>query len=97
MQSIIDWVVVQPDDDIIEKSTVTDTLESDHYCIKSHFNVSVSKPSTMCTTVRNMANIVRPSFIANVSNVSEFPSVEKTNQFCYFLCTMLDKHAPPSL
>ena len=43
---IIDWVVVRPDDDIHETSTVTDSLESDHYCFKSYFNVSVSKPST---------------------------------------------------
>ena len=43
---IIDWVVVRPDDDIHMKSTVSDSLESDHYCIKSYFNVTVSKPST---------------------------------------------------
>ena len=39
---IIDWVVVRPDDDIHRKSTVSDSLESDHYCTKSYFNVSVS-------------------------------------------------------
>ena len=38
---IIDWVIVRPDDDIHTKSTVTDSLESDHYCTKSY-----SKPST---------------------------------------------------
>ena len=36
---IIDWVVVRPDDDINRKSTVADSLDSDHYCIKSYFNV----------------------------------------------------------
>ena len=41
---IIDWVNVRPDDDIHRKSTVTDSLESDHYCTKSYFNISVSKP-----------------------------------------------------
>ena len=41
---IIYWVVVRPDDDIHKKSTFTDSLESDHYCIKSFFNISVSKP-----------------------------------------------------
>ena len=29
---IIDWVISQPDDDIHKKCTVTDSLESDHYC-----------------------------------------------------------------
>ena len=77
---IIDWVVVRPDEDIYKKSTVTDLLESDHYCIKSYFNASVSKPSTLYRTVRNMANIDSPSFIDEHSSVSEFTSVEKVNQ-----------------
>ena len=94
---IIDWVIVRPDDDIHRKSTVTGSLESDHYCTKSYFNISVSKPSTLYRTVRNIANIDRPSFIAELSSVSEFSSVENANQFCDFLRTVLDKHAPPSL
>ena len=94
---IIDWVIVRPDDDINRKSTVTDKLESYHYCTKSYFNISVSKPSTLYRTVRNIANIDRPSFIAELSSVSEFSSVENSNQFCDFLRTVLDRHAPPSL
>ena len=94
---IIDWVIVRPDDDIHRKSTVTDSLESDHYCTKSYFNISVSKPSTIYRTVRNIANIDRPSFIAELSSVSEFSSVENANQFCDFLRTVLDKHATPSM
>ena len=91
---IIDCVIVRPDDDIHRKFTVTDSLESDHYCTKSYFNISVSKTSTLYRTVRN---IDRPSFIAELSSVSEFSSVENANQFCDFLRTVLDKHAPPSL
>ena len=94
---ITDWVIVRPDDDIHRKSTATDSLESDHYCTKSCFNISVSKPSTLYRTVRNIANIDRPSFIAELSSVSEFSSVENAHQFCDFLRTVLDKHAPPSL
>ena len=94
---IIDWVIVRPDDDIHRKSTVTDLLESDHYCTKSYFNISVSRPSALYRTVGNIANIDRPSFIAELSSVSEFSSVENANQFCDFLCTVLDKHAPLSL
>ena len=51
----------------------------------------------MYRTVRNIANIDRPSFIAELSSVSEFSSVENANKFCDFLCTVLDKHAPPSM
>ena len=36
---IIDWVVARPVDDIYEKSTVTDSLESEQYCTKSNINV----------------------------------------------------------
>ena len=61
---IIDWVIVRPEDDIHIKSTGTDSLESDHYCTKSCFNVSVSKPFSLYRTVGNIANIDLPSFIA---------------------------------
>ena len=44
-----------------------------------------------------MANIDRPSFIAELSGVSEFSSVEKANQFCDSLLTVVDKRAPLSL
>ena len=94
---IIDWVIVRPDDDIHKKYIVTDSLESDHYCTKSYFNVSVCKPSTLYMTVGNMANIGRPSFIDEISIVSEYSSVEKVDLYCDFLRTVLDKHAPPSL
>ena len=94
---IIDWVVVRPDNDNHRKTIVADSLETDHYFIKSYFNVSVSKPSTLCRTVRNIANIDRPSFIAELTSVSEFSSVEKAIQYCDVLRTVLDKHAPPSL
>ena len=51
--------------------------------------------STSYWTVRNMANIDRPSFNAKLFSVSEFSSDETANQFCEFLRTVLDKHAPP--
>ena len=54
-------------------------------------------PSTIYKTVRNISSIDRPSFIAELSSVSEFSSVENANQFCDFLRTVVDKHAPPSL
>ena len=94
---MVDWVIVRPDDDNPKKYTVTDSLESDHYCTESYFNVSVPRPSILCRTVRNIANIDRPSFIAEVCSVSEFSSVENANQFSDFLRTVIDKHAPPFL
>ena len=90
----IHWIIVGPDDDIHRKYTVTGSLRSDHYCTKSYFNVSVSMSSALYRTVMNMTNIDRPSFIAELCSVSEFSSVEKANQFCDFMRTVLDKHAP---
>ena len=93
---IIDWIIVRSDDDIHKKSTVAESFESDHYCTKSYFNVSVSMPSTLYRTASNIANIDRPSFIGELSSVSEFSSVENASQFSDFSRTALDKNAPPS-
>ena len=54
---VIHWVIVRPDDDIHRKSTVIDSLESDHYCTKSYFNVSVSKPSTLYRTAGTLLRL----------------------------------------
>ena len=56
-----------------------------------------SLSSTLFRTVWNMANIGRSSYIAELSSVSEFSSVEMLNQYCDFLRTVLDKHAPTFL
>ena len=45
----------------------------------------------------NKAIIDRKPFITELSSDSEFSSVEKANQFCDFLRTVLDKHALPTL
>ena len=47
-------------------------------------------------TARNIANIDRPSFIADLCSVSELSSVENANLFCESLRTEIDKHASHS-
>ena len=42
-------------------------------------------------------NCTKQLIHSQIDSVSEFSSVEKANQFCDFLCTVLDKHAPLSL
>ena len=64
------------------KNIDTDLLESDHYCIKSYFSVSVSKPSTRYRINVNMDYIDHPSFTAVLSNVSELSSAEMVNYLC---------------
>ena len=63
---IIDGVV-RPDDNIHIKSIAADSLESDHHCTKSYFNVSASKPSTTHRIIMNIAKIGRPSIISHQS------------------------------
>ena len=96
---IIDWVIVRRGD-YIHKNLLLQTHLNQTIIALNPTSMLQSlslQPSTLCRTVRNIANIDRPSFIAEVSSVSEFSSVEKANQFCDFLRTVLDKHAPPSL
>ena len=81
---IIDWVIVRPDDDIHKKYTVTDSLESYHYCTKSYFNVSVSKPSNLYMTVRNIVKIDRPSFIAELLVFQSFHLLKIQNSSVNF-------------
>ena len=95
--NINDYAAVQPDDDIHKNFADIDSLDADHYYIKSYFNVSVSKPSTLYKTNRDMDSSDRPSFISELSWVSEFSSDEKANDFCEYLCTAPDEHAPPPL
>ena len=45
----------------------------------------------------NIAYIDRPSFIAELSSVSEYSSAENANKLYDILRTAMDKHAPPSL
>ena len=43
-----------------------------------------------------IANIDGPIFIAEVSNISDFSTVDKVNQFCHILHTRRDNHVPHS-
>ena len=94
---IIYWVVVCPDDDIHGKSPATDSLNLDYHCIKSYFKDTFSKFATTYITVSNMANIDCPTFITELSSVSEFSSVEKANHFGEVIRSVLDNYEPTYL
>ena len=95
---IIDWVIVRPDDDIHKNLLLQTHLNQTIIALSptSMFQ-SLSLPYTLYRTVWNIAKIDRPTFIAEISGDSEFSSVEYANQFCDFLRTVIDKHAPPFL
>ena len=69
---IIDWVIVRPDDDIHKKSTVTDSLESDHYCTKSYFNVSVSKPLPYTGLLGTLLKLTAHHLLLNIPVFQSF-------------------------
>ena len=85
---IIDWVIVQPDDDIHRKSTVIDSLESDHYCTKSNINISVSKTSTLYRTARNIANIHRPHRLPRRHRSSRGVKRKKQNLHSFIVASL---------
>ena len=68
---IIDWVAVRPDDDI-HKNILLQTHLNQTIIAINPTTESVSKPSTVYSTVRNKTNIDRPSFIAKLSSASVF-------------------------
>ena len=75
--------------------------------LQIHFNQNIIalNPTSMFQSLSllayagfsNIVNIDRPSFIAELSSVSEFSSVEKANKLYDVLRNVLDKHATPSL
>ena len=81
----------------VSKIDILTTTPIVHNCTKYYLDVLISMPSTLYRIVRNIAKIDRPSFIAELSRISQFSSVEMANQFCDYLRTVLDKNAPPSL
>ena len=91
---IIDWVVVRPDEDIHTKSAVADSQESDHYFIKSYFNVSVSKPyARQLGTWLTLTSIIYGWTFQCIS----FHLLKRRTSIVNFLRTVLVMHALPSL
>ena len=93
----IDRVIVRPDNDIHEKSNVTDSLYQTIIALNPTSTFLSLSLLPYTGLLWNMANIDRPPIIAELTSVSEFSSVEKVNQLCDFLRTVVDKHVPPSL
>ena len=93
---IIDWVIVWPDDDIHK-----------NLLLQTHLNLTISalNPTSMFQSLNlppytglfgTLLTLTANHLLLNF-RVSEFWSVEKANQLCEFLSTVLHKHAPPSL
>ena len=82
-------------DYICKPSEVTDSLESDHLCVISCFDVSVARSCPFYRYVRNIRGIDRSAFVADFE--TELVGIGHSlsaDQYNVTLLSVLDKHAP---
>ena len=70
---ILDCVIIRPNDQVHLSSEVTDSLESDHLCVISCFDVSVARSCPVYRYVRNIRGIDRSAFVADLELVLAIP------------------------
>ena len=76
-------------------SEVTDSLESDHLCVISWFDVSVARNCPVYRYVRNIRGIDRSAFVADLE--TELVGIGHSlsaDQYNLTLLSMVDNHAP---
>ena len=92
---ILDCIIIRPSDQIHLSSEVTDSLESDHLCVMSCFDVSVARSCPVYRYVRNIRGIDRSAFVADLE--TELVGIGHSlsaDQYNVTLLSVLDKHAP---
>ena len=92
---ILDCVIIRPNDQVHLSSEVTDSLESDHLCVISCFDVSVARSCPVYRYVRNIRGIDRSAFVADLE--TELVCIGHSlsaYQYNVTLLSVLDKHAP---
>ena len=92
---ILDCIIIRPSDQIHLSSEVTDSLESDHLCVMSCFDVSVARSCPVYRYVRNIRAIDRSAFVADLG--TELVGIGHSlsaDQYNVTLRSVLDKHAP---
>ena len=92
---ILDCIIIRPNDQIHLSSEVTDSLESDHLCVISCFDVSVARSCPVYRYVRNIRGIDRSAFVADLE--TELVGIGHSlsaDQYNVTLLSVLDKHAP---
>ena len=94
----IDWVLVRPDEQVHRSSNVSDSLESDHFCVMSVFDVTVANSSPVYQSVRNIRSIDRTAFVADLeAELAGMCDSLSADQYNAILRSVLDNHAPASM
>ena len=86
---ILDCVIIRPNDHVHLSSEVTDSLESDHLCVISCFDVSVARSCPVYRYVRNIRGI--DDLETELVGIGHSLSADQDN---VTLLSVLDKHAP---
>ena len=74
---------------------MTDSLESDHLCVMSCFDVSVARSCPVYRYVRNIRGIDRSAFVADLEiELVGIGHSLSADQYNVTLLSVLDKHAP---
>ena len=74
---------------------MTDSLESDHLCVISCFDVSVARSCPVYRYVRNILGIDRSAFVADLEReLVGIGNSLSADQYNVILLSVLDKHAP---
>ena len=89
-------MIERPDDGVLKSTVVSDALESDHKCVITRFDVTVSPSPPIFGHVCNLRAIDRTVFKYDLHSELarlDYPSTEQCNAA---LQSVLDKHAPVS-
>ena len=88
----LDWVVCRGDCETVKSTSVTDAIQSDHYCVMTRLRMSIPPPATICRSVRNIRGIDRYAFKDDIRRC--LLDVHDAQQLNTCLQSVLDHHAP---
>ena len=92
----VDLVIERADDGIQQSAEVSDALESDHMCVITQLDVTVTPPAPVYRVVCNVRAINRAAFNADLQAELGNLTDPTADQYDTTLRMALDKHAPAS-
>ena len=90
----IDWLICRCDDNVLQSTTVSSAITTDHCCVMARLNAVVPRTPPIFATVCNVRAVDRTAFCDDVkSKLSDLPSVV-AGDLDNALRDVLDVHAP---
>ena len=91
---ILDWVVHRKDDETLLSTTISPTLQSDHYSVLTQLNIFKRPPHAVYIEARNVAAIDLSSFRPDLQAGLDSRTTPSAEQLHRLLQNLLDQHAP---